>query len=179
MPGSPVAPTKPLSTVESVYVPAGRMIVSWPEPALQPSTGESVLAAIIASPSVQSPTAPGLWAVELTVIVDPGANGRFSLGILVRKKDGRFSLGGDGRDPRTRDAVPGLLPDTILPAPKSLFAVLSVDPVAPYRTADKTSAQTNRTPSTVRRCFARRVESDMPVTNWRLTDRLRQESFTV
>lgn len=55
----------------SVYVPAGRVIVSVPDPAEQPLTAAFVFAAVIASRSEQ--LAPVLFSSAVVVTVIPAA----------------------------------------------------------------------------------------------------------
>ena len=116
------------------------------------------MAAIIAALSVQPLATPGLWAVELTVVVDASGSSKLPLRSRLAKKDETLSPRIDGRNAPAPRVKAGFLPDEIPLELKSLFPLFSAEPVAPSKTTDKSKATTNMDSSSVRRGLSRGIE---------------------
>ena len=100
------------------------------------------------------------WAVELTgqMVVDVSGRSKLSLRSLLEKMDEPISARDAGRDAPAPGVKVRFRPDEILLELKSLFQLFSAEPVAPYKTTDKSKATTNIDTRSAQRGLSERIE---------------------
>ena len=99
----------------------------------------------------------------LTVMADVAGICKFPIRNPLAKKD--ETPRDAGRDAPALSVRPRFLPDEIPLKLKSLFPLFSAEPIAPYRTPDKSTATLNMDTRSVRRGLSRRIEWNIDVTH--------------